>query len=201
MILIGVAGGSGSGKTTFAKRVFDHFGADQAIIISQDNYYHDQSEKFDHDGGSVNFDHPDSIDFDLMFSHISTLLTNTIIKCPIYDFATHKRLEETISIAPKKIIILDGILIYTHKNLREIIHHKLFTDCPEDLRYKRRLKRDIEERGRTEQGVYNQFYNQVKPMHDEFVKPSSQFADEIIVPDNFDLKCKEWINKIESLII
>lgn len=200
MILIGIAGGSGSGKTTLANRIHNHFGESNSQIISQDNYYKDQSDKFDYDGGSVNFDHPDAIDFDLLAEQMRNLINGNTIHCPIYDFATHKRLNRTIEINPKKIIILDGILIFTHQKLLNLFHHKIFTDCEENIRYERRLKRDVKERGRTEEGVRKQFHEQVKPMHDEFVQPSSNHADEIITQHSFDKSCDNWIERIQNLI-
>ena len=200
MIFLGIAGGSGSGKTTLAHRIHEFFGEEDSQIISQDNYYRDQSDKFDFDGGSVNFDHPAAIDFELLVEQMAHLIKGNPIQCPIYDFATHKRLKNTIEINPKKVIILDGILIFTHQNLLNLFHHKIFTDCEENLRYQRRLKRDIEQRGRTESGVYKQFYEQVKPMHDEFVQPSSRHADEIINQNTFDQSCSDWIERIKNLI-
>ena len=200
MIFLGIAGGSGSGKTTLAHRILDHFGDEHCQIISQDNFYKDQSHKFDHDGGAVNFDHPASIDFDLLTKHMQKLCEKKSINCPIYDFATHKRLPETIEVIPKKINILDGILIFTHNDLIDLFDYKIFTECPEQTRFERRLKRDIEERGRTEQGVRVQFQEQVKPMHDQYVEPSKSCADDIITCENFDLKTDYWINKLSTFL-
>lgn len=198
MILLGIAGGSGSGKTTLAREIFKYFGENNCCIISQDNYYRDQSHKFDHDGGAVNFDHPDAIDFELLTSQMAQLKNQESIQCPIYDFATHKRKNEVNQIKPKKIVILDGILIFTHSDLIDLFHHKIFTDCPEHIRFERRLKRDIEERGRTPSGVKIQFEQQVKPMHDEFVQPSASLADLIIQPENFDQHLKSTIEFLEN---
>lgn len=179
-IIIGVAGGSGSGKTYFARDLQKKLGADTCEIVYQDNFYIDQSAKFDFDGGSVNFDHPESLDFDLLHNQLTSLKKNQAVQIPIYDFATHSRQKETIHLEPKKIILVDGILIFHPQHLRELFDIRLFFDTPEDLRFKRRLARDVEERGRTAEGVHNQFYKQVKPMHDQFVEPSKRYADKII---------------------
>ena len=175
--IIGVAGGSGSGKTTFARALSERFGPQDAFVLYQDNYYKDQSAKFDFDGGSVNFDHPDSIDFNLLAKHLEQLKQNQTINIPVYDFATHTRKETRLKQAPKPVVIIDGILILSQPKVRDLMDIKVFVECPEDIRFDRRLKRDVEERGRTPQGVKNQFDLQVKPMHDEFVEPSSTHAD------------------------
>lgn len=193
--ILGVAGGSGSGKTTFVKCLVDSLKED-CILIAQDNYYHDQSDKFDHDGGCVNFDHPDSIDFTLMQSHLKDLKEGKTINCPRYDFTTHKRSTECDTLTPKRIIIIDGILLFSSSEIVEMLDHKVYVDCEEELRFKRRLKRDVEERGRTADGVHNQFYKQVKPMHDEFVEPSQRFACDIVNISNFDDKVKLWHNRL-----
>jgi uridine kinase len=202
-IIIGVAGGSGSGKTTFAEELSNRLNSNtqtHSQIIKQDNYYHDQSDKFDHDGGNVNFDHPESIDFNFMVRQLSDLKKNIEINIPIYDFATHSRKKDTIPSKPTKIILIDGILLYTCKPLNSILDYKLFVDCPEEIRYSRRLKRDISERGRTEEGVKAQFHTQVKPMHDLYVEPSKGLSCDIINIENFEKKLSEWTIKIRSLL-
>lgn len=177
--ILGVAGGSGSGKTFFAESLAKRIGSDNSFVLYQDNYYRDQSDKFDHDGGSVNFDHPDSLDFNLLSTHLQSLKQGSQIEIPIYDFATHKRIERTISQTSKKVIIVDGILILGQPDVRKYFDHTIFVHTPEDIRYQRRLLRDVQERGRTEEGVKAQFEAQVKPMHDLFVEPSKEFADTI----------------------
>lgn len=178
--LIGVAGGSGSGKTYFAQALQKELGEDVCTIISQDNFYIDQSENFDFDGGSINFDHPDSIDFTLLTRLLTELKLGNAVEIPIYDFATHQRLSEVISLSPTPVIVVDGILIFHPPELRQIFDDLLFFHTPEDLRFQRRLERDVKERGRTPQGVHDQFYKQVKPMHDLFVEPSQVHANTII---------------------
>lgn len=195
--IIGVAGGSGSGKTTFVKRLVDSL-KDNCALISQDNYYHDQSDKFDHDGGSVNFDHPDSLDFDLMRKHLEVLKKGFAIESPRYDFATHTRSKKTDTLMSKPIIIIDGILILSAPQIVEMLDHKIFIDCNEKLRFQRRLKRDVEQRGRTPEGVENQFFKQVKPMHDEFVEPCKKCASDIVGIENFDEKVSYWLEKLKN---
>lgn len=182
--ILGVSGGSGSGKTFFASALQAKLGADQCEIISQDNYYIDQSKNFDFDGGSVNFDHPDSIDFQLLASHVQALKQGRDVEIPIYDFKTHSRISETKTICAKKLIVIDGILIFHPVQLRSLFHEMIFFDTEEDLRYSRRLERDIKERGRAAEGVKNQFFKQVKPMHDLYVEPTKYFAHSIAKDDD-----------------
>lgn len=178
--IIGVAGGSGSGKTFFARELQKALGDEKCTILYQDNYYIDQSHRFDGDGGSVNFDHPESLDFKLLAEGLNALKNNKSIRVPLYDFATHTRKKETIECAPKKIILVDGILILDSALVRAELDEALFFDTPEELRYKRRLDRDVHERGRTAEGVKKQFDLQVRPMHDQFVEPSKVFAQTIV---------------------
>ena len=177
--IIAIAGGSGSGKTFLAQAAYEKLGPERAAIISQDNYYIDQSDRFDHDGGSVNFDHPESIDFPLLYQHLKELKENKEVEIPHYDFATHKRLPETHKLAPRPLILVDGILILCESSLREIFDEIIFVSTPEDIRFERRLARDVAQRGRTPEGVKAQFENQVKPMHDQFVEPSRNCASRI----------------------
>ncbi len=180
MKIIGVAGGSGSGKTTFAQLLRQSLGGTKTLVLAQDSYYRDQSSKFDKDGGQVNFDHPDSIDWALLGEHLIQLKKNKVIQSPIYDFATHKRAAKTVEMHPTPFIILDGILIYTQKDLLPLIDHKIYIDCSESVRFSRREKRDVAERGRTVEGVRAQLQSHVKPMHDLFVEPSKKYADIVI---------------------
>jgi uridine kinase len=187
-----------SGKTTFAKRLLEKLGLDRAVILSQDNYYLDQSHKFDKDGGAVNFDHPDSLDFSLMATHLKLLRQNQIIKIPLYDFATHRRKTETITLAPHPIILVDGILILSQKILLPEFDYKIFIDCDEVTRFSRRLNRDVKERARTPEGVREQFDTQVKPMHDEFVGPSKNFADLVVSKDNFEKELELLFSNLKA---
>jgi uridine kinase len=178
--VIGVAGGSGSGKTYFAKALQSILGDDLSAIIFQDNYYIDQSHRFDGDGGSVNFDHPSSLDFNLLASGLEQLKLNKAIEVPIYDFSTHKRLSKTLNYKPRKVILVDGILILDSKVVLDQLDEAIFFETPEDIRYARRLDRDVHERGRTPEGVKKQFDLQVRPMHEQFVEPSKQYAKTIV---------------------
>jgi uridine kinase len=178
--ILGIAGGSGSGKTFFARALQERLGEGVSTLIYQDNFYIDQSHRFDHDGGSVNFDHPDSLDFPLLARCLSELRAGSPARIPIYDFVTHTRSKDFLDARPTPIIIVDGILIFHPEPVRSQFDRMIFFDTPEHLRYARRLKRDVEERGRTPEGVLNQFMKQVKPMHDEFVDPSSIHAHSVV---------------------
>lgn len=193
--IIGIAGGSGSGKTTLANWLLKYFGPQRAGLLSQDSYYYDQSADFDHDGGAVNFDHPDAIDFDLMAEQLEDLIAGDPIDVPIYDFATHSRLDQTNWFQPREIILVDGILILGNELLCELFDASIFISTPEEVRFSRRLRRDTHERGRTAEGVREQFYRQVKPMHDQFVEPSRENADLIL---SGEMPVAEMIEKIEA---
>jgi len=178
--VIGVAGGSGSGKTHFALELQKSLGEENCLILYQDNYYIDQSAKFDGDGGSVNFDHPSSLDFSLLAQGLRILRTGQSIHIPIYDFKTHTRKKETLVTPPKKVVLVDGILILHSDEVRAELDEAVFFDTPEELRFQRRLRRDVHERGRTPEGVKKQFELQVRPMHNQFVEPSKNHAHTII---------------------
>lgn len=177
--ILGVAGGSGSGKTYFA-RGLKQLLTDQCEILYQDNFYFDQSQRFDFDGGSVNFDHPDSIDFSLLAQCLKQLKSGQAADIPIYDFTSHKRKSETLRFQPKPIVIVDGILIFHSEPVRQLLDDLIYFDAPEDLRFQRRLDRDVQERGRTPEGVRQQFFLQVKPMHDQYVEPSKIYAKTVV---------------------
>lgn len=178
--IIGVAGGSGSGKTHFAKELQRSLGDEHCMILYQDNYYIDQSAKFDGDGGSVNFDHPESLDFSLLAQGLKSLKAGQTIHVPLYDFVTHSRKRETILSPPRRVILVDGILILHSTEVRAVLDEAVFFDTPESLRFQRRLDRDVHERGRTPEGVKRQFELQVRPMHDQFVEPSKAHAHRVI---------------------
>lgn len=179
-VIIGVTGGSGSGKTTFARLIQTHLGDHFCGLISQDCYYRDQSQNFDKDGGKVNFDHPDSLEFSLLTKHLKSLKSGEDVLVPRYDFATHKRLVEATLFPSRPVIILDGILILTQSEIRDVLDFSFFIDAEEEVRFQRRLHRDVRERGRTPEGVKEQFYSQVKPMHDLFVEPCRELATNVI---------------------
>ena len=175
--MVGISGGSGSGKTTLGREVQKILGFDRCKVFYQDSYYLDQADKFDGDGGAINFDHPDSLDFKRMLEDLKTLKQGHSVQVPVYNFATHRREAKTQLIQASDVILLDGILIYTQPQIVSILDKKIFMDTPEDIRFSRRLQRDVEERGRTPEGIKAQLINHVKPMHDKFVEPSQKCAN------------------------
>lgn len=184
-LIIGVSGGSGSGKTTYAQELLKKLGDEKASLIYQDSYYFDQSHRFKGDG-SVNFDHPDAIDWKCLEAQLLKLKSGESIEIPIYDFATHTRLKRTQSQSPKSVIIIDGILILTQEVLRDLMDLRVYVHTDEPVRFERRLERDVKERGRTPEGVRAQYDKFVRPMHDQFVEPSRIFADlEVSGEENF----------------
>ena len=179
VLVIGVTGGSGSGKTTFARMLQANMGDNFCGMISQDSYYRDISS-FARATGRVNYDHPDSLEFDLMVRQLRQLKAGHDIDVPVYDFVSHRRSDEFRHFACRPVIILDGILLLTQSEVRSLLDFAFFIDTQEDLRFRRRLERDVRERGRTPEDVRDQFFSQVKPMHDLFVEPSRRFADRVI---------------------
>ena len=180
-LVIGVAGGSGSGKTTVVRRIIEALGDARVPVLEHDRYYRDRNDLRLEERAALNYDHPDSLETDLMVRHVTELRSGRTIDAPMYDFARHARKDQTESIAPGRAIIVEGILIYTDAELRKLMDIKVFVDTDDDTRFIRRLQRDIKERGRTVQSVIDQYLSTVKPMHLEFVEPSKRYAD-IIVP-------------------
>lgn len=181
-LVIGIAGGTGSGKTTVAKTIIDRVGADHIALLPHDAYYKDLSELEPAQRVQINFDHPDSLDTNLLVEHIKLLKNLQPIELPIYDFVAHTRTKNTAHIEPQPVILVEGILILAEKGLRELFDVKIFVDTDPDIRFIRRLERDIAERGRTSISVINQYLNTVRPMHLEFVEPSKRYAD-VIIPE------------------
>lgn len=181
-LIIGIAGGSGSGKTTVAQEILNRVGPEKIAYIPHDAYYKDLSGLPPSLKAEVNFDHPNSLETELMVQQIIHLRDGNSIELPSYDFSTHSRTKHTILIEPKSVMIVEGILIYTDPGLRKLYDIKIFVDTDSDLRFIRRLKRDIEERGRTPDSVIKQYLSTVRPMHLEFVEPSKRYAD-IIIPE------------------
>lgn len=180
-IIIGVAGGSGSGKTTIAHNLIKAFKSEDAVLVEQDAYYKEHNNLSLEERALVNFDHPNSIEFDLLKKHLTELKEGKSIKRPIYDFTTHSRKEEFITIEPSKIIIVEGILIFAIPEIRDMFDVKIFVDTDADEMLLRRIERDINERGRTFDCVKKQYLSTVKPMYLEFAEPSKRYAD-IIIP-------------------
>lgn len=181
-MVVGIAGGTGSGKTTLADLIVKSMGHEKIAHLSHDAYYRDQKHLSAEMRAKVNYDHPDSLETDLLVVHIRQLLDHQAIQMPIYDFTTHSRKSETVLIEPKPVILVEGILIFTEKHLRDLLDMKIFVDTDPDLRFIRRLSRDVEERGRTVNSVIEQYLRTVRPMHLEFVESSKRYAD-LIVPE------------------
>lgn len=199
-IIIGVAGGSCSGKTTFISETQKLLGDARCGILYQDHYYIDQSAHFDGDGKSVNFDHPDAIEFSLLALHLDTLKSRQDIEVPIYDFNTHKRQKETTPFAAKDIILVDGILILSQMQIIDRLDYSIFIECDEQTRLERRINRDTKERGRSQEGIIEQFTKHVAPMHKKFVEPSKNRADKILTQIDIYELLDQRINMIEQLI-
>ena len=180
-LVIGVAGGSGSGKTTVVRRIVEALGPDCVSILDHDRYYRDRLDLRLEDRTALNYDHPDSLETDLMVRHVQELRSGRAIEAPTYDFARHARKDAHETIEPGRAMIVEGILIYTDPALRKLLDVKVYVDTDDDTRFIRRLRRDISERGRTVESVIEQYMSTVKPMHLEFVEPSKRYAD-IIVP-------------------
>lgn len=180
-LIIGVAGGSGSGKTTVVKHIIDAIGEDRILLIQHDSYYRDLKHLPFEERTQHNFDHPSSLETELMIRHIQTLREGYRVEIPIYDFTNHIRKEETNLVEPKNIILIDGILIFSEKELRKEMDIKLYVDIDDDIRLLRRIQRDIVERDRQLEDVLHQYEKFVRPMHLEFVEPSKRYAD-IVIP-------------------
>ncbi len=181
-IIIGVAGGTGSGKTTVSSAILDRVGRDEIAYIQHDSYYRDRSFLPPEERANANFDHPDALESELLAQHLGALKAGQAVDVPLYDFTTHTRKHETVRVEPRKVILVEGILIFAEKALRELMDIKVFVDTDADVRFIRRLQRDISERGRTVESVIRQYTETVRPMHLEFVEPSKRYAD-IIVPE------------------
>ena len=180
-IVIGVAGGSGSGKTTVVSRIVESLGSGQVTVLEHDRYYRDRSDLRLEERAALNYDHPDSLETDLMVRHLVELRAGRPVDVPVYDFTRYTRAPVTEPAFPRTAIIAEGILIFTDAALRQLMDVKVFVDTDADTRFIRRLQRDVAERGRTMQSVVDQYLNTVKPMHLEFVEPSKRYAD-IIIP-------------------
>jgi uridine kinase len=180
-VVIGIAGGSGSGKTTVLRRIIREFGADPIAVLDHDAYYHDLSHLSPEERAQFNFDHPDALETDLMRTHLDRLVEGTAVEKPVYDFTTHTRRDDTETVEPRPVIIIEGILVLAESLLEERMDIKIYVDAADDIRLMRRIRRDIQERGRSIEGILRQYERTVRPMHLEFVEPSKRAAD-IIIP-------------------
>lgn len=183
MLIIGIAGGTGSGKTTLVNRLLQKLDANQVGLLSQDSYYNQTNNLSPEERTTINFDHPDSIDFDLLIQHLKELKMGNTIKQPVYSFVSHNRTNEFLNTAPKNVLIIEGILIFSNEELRSLLDIKIFVQAEDDIRLLRRIKRDLSERGRTIDEVLNRYQTTLKPMHEKFIAPTKKFADLIVPTD------------------
>ena len=183
MLILGIAGGTGCGKTTVVEQIIDQIPDEEVGVISQDSYYNDLSHLDYEERTKINFDHPRAIDFELLIEHLTSLKAGKTIDQPVYSFKEHNRTDQFIQISPTKVVIVEGILIMTNPDVRSMFDIKIYVHADSDERLIRRLKRDINERGRDLDEVLNRYQNTLKPMHDQFIEPTKEYAD-IIIPNN-----------------
>jgi len=200
-LVIGIAGGSGSGKTTVAQEILQRVGSDRIAFLQHDSYYKDLSRLPPAQHAEINFDHPNSLETELLIQHIVALRDGRSVEVPIYDFATDSRTSQTFTVRPHRVILVEGILIFTEAALRPLFDVKIFVDTDADLRFIRRLERDITERGRSTESVIKQYMLTVRPMHLEFVEPSKRYADVIIPDGGFNRAALDMVvARIEALL-
>ena len=200
-VVIGIAGGTGSGKTTVAEAIVRRIGPEHIALIQQDSYYKDQSHLPMEERVRINYDHPDSLDTDLLIQHLKELLAGRPVEVPIYDFTTYTRTPHTRRVEPRPVILVEGILVFAEKALRDLFDIKIYVDADPDIRFIRRLQRDIAERGRTLESVIRQYLSTVRPMHLEFVEPSKRYADIIIPEGGFNTVALDMIvARIRSML-
>jgi len=192
-VVVGVAGGTGSGKTTVAREILRRAGTDHISLIQHDAYYKDLSALPVAQRAMQNFDHPDALDNDLLIAHLKALKAGRSVEVPVYDFTTHARTAQTLRVEPHRVILLEGILIFSDETLRELMDVRIYVDTDADIRFIRRLQRDIAERGRTMESVIHQYLATVRPMHQEFVEPSKRHANVIIPEGGFNEVAMEMI--------
>ncbi len=198
-ILIGIAGGTGSGKTTLTKHLKKRFG-DDITVIGHDSYYKRQDRPFE-ERCRQNYDHPDAFDTDLLVEHLKALKRGETIQCPVYSYVEHNRTDETVEIKPTKVILVEGILIFASQELRDMLDIKIFVETDADVRILRRCLRDVEERGRTLESVVTQYLTTVKPMHEQYVEPSRKYADIVVLEGGHNLVALDMImQRIENHI-
>ena len=200
-VTIAVAGGTGSGKTTVANEIVNRVGAGRIAYIQHDSYYYDWGRLPLDPRNLPNFDHPDSLETDLLVEHLKQLRTGRAVDIPIYDFTTHRRTERTRCVEPQPVILVEGLLIFAEARLRELFDVKIFVDTDNDIRFIRRLRRDIAERSRTMESVIDQYLNTVRPMHLEFVEPSKRYADVIIPEGGFNTVALDMVvARVEGML-
>ncbi len=198
MLIIGIAGGTGSGKTTVVNQILNELPADEVCVISQDSYYSATDNLSYTERTKINFDHPKAIDFELLVSHLSELKNGQVIEQPVYSFVTHNRVKDTLKTHPRKVVIVEGILIFNNKSLRDLFDIKIFVHADADERLIRRVRRDIEERGRDVNEVLNRYQNTLKPMHQQFIEPTKNYADIIIPNDRYNTVAVDIVRTVIS---
>jgi uridine kinase len=199
--VIGVAGGTGSGKSTLVKRLQEAFRSEDVVTLCHDYYYKAHPELTYEQRTQLNYDHPQAFDTDMLVEHVRALKNNVAIEHPVYSFVEHNRTDEKVAVKPSKVIIIDGILIFENKELRDLMDIKVFVDTDADLRLARRILRDVRDRGRSMESVINQYTTTVKPMHEEFVEPSKKYADVIIPEGGFNsVAVQMLIQNIRSIV-
>ena len=191
-MLIGIAVGTGSGNTTLTRHLKEHFGGD-VTVIGHDSYYKRQEGKTYEERAQVNYDHPNAFDTELLIQHLRELKAGRAIQCPVYSYADHNRTDQTVTVTPTKVIIVEGILIFQNPTLRDMFDIKIFVETDADERILRRCLRDVEERGRTLQSVVNQYLTTVKPMHEKYVEPSRKYADIVVLEGGHNLVALDMI--------
>lgn len=200
VIVIGIAGGTGSGKSTLVQKIKEEF-RDEIAILSHDFYYKRHDDMSYEDRCALNYDHPNAFDTDLMIEHIRQLKAWTVVERPVYDFSIHNRVDETVAVHPAKVVVAEGILIFENQELRDLCDIKVFIDTDADVRILRRILRDVRERGRTLDSVVSQYLTTVKPMHEQFVEPSKKYVDLIIPEGGYNRVALEMLNeRIHSLL-
>ena len=200
-VIIGIAGGTGSGKTTVANVILQRAGAANIAFLPHDAYYKDLNDLPPFQRQTLNFDHPDSLETSLLVAHLRCLRAGEAVEIPVYDFTTHSRTSRTTRVEPQPIILVEGILIFAEPELRELFDVRIFVDTAADVRFIRRLQRDVKERGRTVESVIQQYENSVRPMHLEFVEPSKRYADVIIPEGGLNLVAMDMVvARIETLL-
>lgn len=193
-MIIGIAGGTGSGKTTLTKRLRDTFGDDVSVVY-HDNYYKRHVGLTYEERAALNYDHPNAFDTALLVEDLKKLSAGEIIHCPVYDYTIHNRSEKTVEVRPTKVVIVEGILIFADQALRDLMDVKIFVDTDADVRILRRIRRDVKERGRSLDSVIDQYLTTVKPMHEEFVQPSRQYADLVVLAGGHNLVALDMITQ------
>ena len=192
-LVIGIAGGSGSGKTTVAQEILQRVGRERIAFLQHDSYYKDLSGLPTTQRAQINFDHPNSLETELLIQHVASLRDGKAVEVPIYDFSTDRRTGQTFTVQPQRVILVEGILIFTEAALREMFDVKIFVDTDSDLRFIRRLERDLAKRGHTTESVIKQYQSTVRPMHLEFVEPSKRYADVIIPEGGFNAAALDMV--------